>query len=408
MGRFFSSDLAIKIISVVAAFVMWMYVMNEQNPQVTYVVRDVPVKLANLDQNKFALMDDSQKFFVNVKVKGRRSLIADLKPQDIDAEANLRGRMEGENLLPVSVSVPGNIELLDFSPKEIMVTLDGIIEEQMPVSVDVKGVPAGGFDWVQPTVKPQAVVVKGPRSRVNDIKTVSAQVDISGKDTTVVSTLPLRVLDSQGKEQKDISFRPDMVDVTLPIVPVSSVSVTPEIKGSPMEGYIVKNVRVVPPVITITAPREVLDKIQTVSTEPLNIQGYTQDVTKEVKLTLPKGARSFDQTRKTYGEDGGIVKVTVEIEKISSRSLNIGSFDIRAKGLASDMQVDMENKDIILTVSGPESIIDRVNNAIINVFVDASGLSEGEHILRIQADVLQPYIITKIEPDTIKVTIRRI
>jgi YbbR domain-containing protein len=408
MGKFFSSDLAIKIISVVAALVMWMYVMNEQNPQVTYVVRDVPVKLTNLDQNKFALLDDSQKFFVNVKVKGRRSLIADLKPQDIDAEVNLRGRMEGENLLPVSVSVPGNIELLDFSPKEIMVSLDGIIEEQMPVSVDVKGVPVEGFDWAQATAKPQAVVVKGPRSRVNAIKTVSAQVDISGKDATVVTTLPLRVLDSQGKEQKDISFRPDMVEVTVPIVPVSSVSITPNIKGAPLEGYIIKDVRVEPPMISVTAPREILNQLQTVSTEPLSIQGYAQTITKEVKLALPRGVKTFNQTLKTFGENSNTVRVTVEIEKLSSRSLNLGPVDISIKDLPLDLQAEMENKDIILTVNGPESIIDRVNNNMIKVYVDAAGLSEGEHTLKIHAEAPMPYIIQKIEPDVIKVTIRRI
>ena len=99
MRKFFASNTAIKILSIIAAVVMWLYVMNEQNPQITTMIRDVPVKLLNLDDSKFALIQDPSEFKVNVKVKGRRSLVADLKPNDINAEVNMRGRMEGDNLI---------------------------------------------------------------------------------------------------------------------------------------------------------------------------------------------------------------------------------------------------------------------------------------------------------------------
>ncbi|HQA61257.1 MAG TPA: CdaR family protein, partial [Tepidanaerobacteraceae bacterium] len=115
MRNFFATDTALKIISIVAAIIMWLYVMNEQNPQVTYVIRDVPVRLQNLDENKFALKDDSAEYKVNVKVKGRRSLVADIKPGDIYAYVNLRGRIEGDNLIRVDITTPTNIELIDVS-----------------------------------------------------------------------------------------------------------------------------------------------------------------------------------------------------------------------------------------------------------------------------------------------------
>jgi YbbR domain-containing protein len=401
MGKFLSGELAIKIISVVAAFVMWMYVMNEQNPQVTYVVRNVPVKLQNLDESKFALRNTNQQFFINVKVKGRRSLIADLKPQDIEAEVNLQGRMEGENLLPVSVTVPGNVELLDFSPKEIMVVLDAVIEEQMPVYADIKGVPAEGYAYTKPVVRPQAVVVKGPRTLVNSIKKVAVQVDISGKNATVVSTLPLRVLDAQDREQRGITFRPDVVEVTVPVVPVSSVPISPDIKGSPQEGYIVKDVRVAVPVVVLTGGRDVLRSIDTVFTEPINIEGLTQTVSRDVRLILPRGVKIFEEQVKT-------VRVTVEIEKLSSRTLTFRPEEIAVNNLSPEFTAELENRDIVLTVRGPESIIDRVNKNMVEIYVDILGLVEGEHMLKIRASIPRPYTIAEIQPESIKVTLRRI
>ncbi|HHY70859.1 MAG TPA: hypothetical protein GX519_04205, partial [Thermoanaerobacterales bacterium] len=187
MRKFFATDTAVKILSIIVAIVMWLYVMNEQNPQITTMVREVPVKLQNLDESKFALKEDSAQFKVSVKVKGRRSLVADLKPDDINAEVNMRGRMEGDNLIRVDVTTPPNVEFIDVLPREVMVTLDGIVEEQMPIVVDVAGIPTQGFAADKPMTKPQAVVVKGPRSMVNAVKKVSTRIDISDKNSTVVS-----------------------------------------------------------------------------------------------------------------------------------------------------------------------------------------------------------------------------
>lgn len=403
MRNLSSRELTIKIISVIAALVMWLYVMNEQNPHVSYVIRDVPVKLVDLDQSKFAIKEDSDKFFVNVKVKGRRSIVADLKPQDINAEVSLKGRIEGENLLPVSVNVPANVELLDFSPKEILVTLDSIIEEQIPVSIKIKGTPQDGFAAAKPVVKPEEVLVKGSRGMIESIKSVVAYVDVEGKNTDVVTTLPLRALDARGREVKGVTFRPETVEITVPVLPVSKVSVTPNIRGTPADGYVIRDIRVEPSVLMITAEKDILQGIQTVNTEQINIMGISRTITRDVQITLPSGVKVFNEE-----QAAARARVTVEIERLSSRELTLNSLDIDIANLSSGLGASVENRDIILTVNGPESIIDKVNNNMLKASVDASGLAEGEYTLKIKADVTSPYKIIKIEPDSIRVTVSRI
>ena len=109
------------------------------------------------------------------------------------------GRMEGKNLIPIRVSVPNNVELVDFSPREISIDLDKVVEEQFPVAVDLVGTPVKGYAAATPIVKPEAVVIRGPRSLLNSIKKVVCRVDISDKSTAITSNLPLRVLDDKGK-----------------------------------------------------------------------------------------------------------------------------------------------------------------------------------------------------------------
>ncbi len=401
MRKFFATDTAVKILSIIVAIVMWLYVMNEQNPQITTMVREVPVKLQNLDESKFALKEDSAQFKVNVKVKGRRSLVADLKPDDINAEVNMRGRMEGDNLIRVDVTTPPNVEFIDVLPREVMVTLDGIVEEQMPIVVDVAGIPTQGFAADKPMTKPQAVVVKGPRSMVNAVKKVSTRIDISDKNSTVVSTLPIRVLDGQDKEQKGITFRPDVVEVTVPIVPVSNVQVLPNIRGNPPEGYIIRDVRTDPPTITVTGSIDILNALQSINTEPINIEGKTSTVSADVKLILPKGITTFDEEIQS-------ARVIVEIESLATTTVNITSDQIEIVEVPSEFSAELEHKEIILTVNGPESIIDKVNKNMVKLNVDIAGLTEGEHLIKVRADISRPYRIIQIEPGDIRVTLRNL
>ncbi|MDD4584221.1 MAG: CdaR family protein [Eubacteriales bacterium] len=398
MRKLFANNTTIKILSIIAAIVMWLYVMNEQNPQVTYVIRDVPVKLLNLDDSKFALKDNSSEFTVNVKVKGRRSLVADLKPNDINADVNMRGRMEGDNLIRVDVNTPPNVEFIDVSPREVMVNLDAIIEEQMPVVVDVSGTPMPGFEAAPASTKPQAVVVKGPRTMVNAVKKVSTRIDISDTNSTLINSLPIRVLDGKGKEQKEVSFRPDVVEVTVPIVPVSNVQILPNITGNPPEGYIIRDVRIDPPKIKVTGNDGILNTLQSINTEPINIESKTSTVSTDVKLNLPQGVT-------TFSEEIQSAQVTVEIEKLATTTLEATSSEIELSNIPPEIKVDLEHREFTLTVSGPESIIDKVNKNMIKLNIDVSGLTEGEHLLKVNSDISRPYRIIQIEPGDILVTL---
>lgn len=396
MRKYLFSDSALKIVSIIVAVVLWMYVMSEQNPHVTYVIKDVPVKLLNLDEDRFALKGDS-KFFVNVRINGRRSIVTEVKPQDITAEANLQGRIEGENLVPVTVSVPSNVEMVDFYPKEIMVNLDAIVEDQLPITVELKGKPKEGFAVKDPDVKPEAVFIKGPRSKVDIVKKVVATIDVSGKDSNIASTVPLKALDSKGNVQKGIDIWPKTVEVSLPIVPVNSIPIVPNIIGNPPEGYSIKSVKLEKTKMPITGDSSVLGNISNITTEPINVEGVTRSFEREVRLILPQGIQPVS--------DRNTVKISIEIEKMITKKVTLSLNDLIIDNLPQDAKIDTEVSNIVLTILGPESTIEEVDSKMIKLYGNIDGISEGEHQIKLNATIDKPYTITNIEPDTIKVII---
>ncbi|MGB9812853.1 MAG: CdaR family protein [Thermovenabulum sp.] len=401
MRNILSNDFVLKVLSVLAALIMWMYVMNEQNPQVTYVIKNVPIKFVNLDTEKYVIKEDGRNYFVNVKVKARRSIIVGLKPEDISAQVNLQGRGEGDNLLPVNVTVPNYVELVDFTPKEILISLDRVIESQVNVVANVKGIPAEGYVAKPAVLQPQTVVIRGPKSVVDVAKNAVVDVDISGKASTVVTKLPVKVFDEKGAEQKNLSVEPDTVEVIVPIVKATTVSLKPVVIGNPLSGYIVKDIKIEPYNIFIIGNEEVIKNISELTTKPVDISQISTDTVVETQIIYPDGVVPVDENMKN-------ARITIYIEKAESKELYFNTNDLEVRNLKEGYQVLLEEKGFVLTVVGPESMIEKVSKKDVRCFVDLSQLTEGKHEVKVQANVSAPYKIENIEPSTVKVTITRI
>ncbi|MBZ4655582.1 MAG: YbbR family protein, partial [Thermoanaerobacter sp.] len=180
-----TKDFTIKLLSLVLAFLLWLYVMGEENPEIPYEINDVPVKLINSDtlEKKGLIVLDEKNYTVNVKVRGRRSDVLNIAAQNISVFADLsRVNSKGTNVIPVTVEgLPRNVSLVSINPPEIKVEIDKIAKTQMPVTVKIIGNVMDGYA-MQPAVStPGEVLVIGPESKINLIKNVIAGVNVSYK-----------------------------------------------------------------------------------------------------------------------------------------------------------------------------------------------------------------------------------
>ncbi|NPV43947.1 MAG: hypothetical protein HPY70_08230 [Firmicutes bacterium] len=398
MDNILRNNMSIKLISVLVAVLLWMYVISEQNPYIIHIYRDVPVKLNNLDTANFALKEEEADFKVSVRVRGRRATISELTKSEIKAEVNLRGRMEGENLIPVAVTVPDNVELLDINPPEIMVTLETIIEKQVPIVVRLTGIPAGGFAAMDPSAKPGEAVLKGARSVVESVKSAFVSVDISGKNRDVKGNFPLRVVDEKNGEVKNITFRPETVDVIVPIVKKADVEVIPKITGSPAGGYAVSDITVVPLTLSVTGEDEVVESLNELYTEGLDITGLSQDIQKEVKVILPEGVKPVRGEKDT-------VTVFINIEKEVEGSLKITK-EVDVINLQGGYEAVIEPVEITLNFKGLRQFVDNVKEDDINIYVNLKNLKQGVYNAKLQVGVPENITLLDYSPKNISVEIR--
>ncbi|HBC92370.1 MAG TPA: hypothetical protein DCZ10_05580 [Pelotomaculum sp.] len=300
MGRLDWQNNSLILLAIFLAFVMWIYVSNEQNP-----VREkiLTVTLEHTGPAQNYIITGGLPESVRVRVQGNRNDLANLAPADFRAVINLPEGKTGDVLLPVQVSAPPNLRVAQVSPEEVTVGLDRLVERQIAVAVSLKGTPAQGYSALAPTYNPETVTVRGPSRVVNDIGQASAAVDIQNASSDVTLTVPVNAGAS------NVTLIPASVQVVVPVVNTlasKNVPVSPQITGSAAAGFAVKRSAGDPASVQIFGPVEVIDSIDEIRTEPVDIQGADKNVTKEVGLVTPAGVTAVQPDR---------VKVLVEISK---------------------------------------------------------------------------------------------
>jgi YbbR domain-containing protein len=251
---------------------------------------------------------------------------------------------------------------------------------------------------MDPSAKPGEAVLKGARSVVESVKSAFVSVDISGKNRDVKGNFPLRVVDEKNGEVKNITFRPETVDVTVPIVKKADVEVIPKITGSPAGGYAVSDITVVPLTLSVTGEDEVVESLNELYTEGLDITGLSQDIQKEVKVILPEGVRPVRGEKDT-------VTVFINIEKEVEGSLKITK-EVDVINLQDGYEAVIEPVEITLNFKGLRQFVDNVKEDDINIYVNLKNLKQGVYNAKLQVGVPENITLLDYSPKNISVEIR--
>jgi len=272
---------AIRVLSVLMAILLWVYVNNEQNP-VNEQLISVPLHDTGRPES-YAVGDMPSA--VSVRYQVSRGRLTGLSESDFKATVDLSGVTEGEQSLPVEVVPPNGVQITQVSPSMVKIYVDRIVERQIPVVAAMKGGAAAGYSAMEPLVQPAVVTARGPGRILESINQFVITMDITAATGLIEKELPV----SSGSKQ--VQVNPKLVKVTVPITPLPSkiVNVKPALSGSPADGYEAGEVAVQPGGVRIAAPSGILNGIDWLPTEPVDISGTKQDVNTVAKLVLPSG-----------------------------------------------------------------------------------------------------------------------
>ncbi len=404
MLNWFISNLKTFLLACIMAVAVWVSAVTAADPdEVRVYPRAIPLEI--LGQDPRLVIVGSLPERVNVTMRAPRSTWEQLTSTDgqVRALLDLSGLEAGEHRLQVQLQVITQpVRVVSVTPQTLDVNLEVLATKVLPIQLSVRGEPAIGYEAGTVRITPQEVTISGPQSRVEQVVDVRSDLSIAGVRQDVQSTLTLRLLDANGLPVNGLTIRPESAQVFIPITQQGGyrdIAVKVNVRGQVAAGYRLTTVSVFPPVLTVYSqnPALVKDLPGYVETEPLNLNGASQDIDTRLPLVLPRGVS-------VVGEQ--TVRVQVGIDTIEG-SLSLNDVVITVVGLVAGTEalISPDRLDVILT--GPLPLLDKLTAGDVRFFVDLTGLPIGTHQVVPQAEIFITDIeVQSLNPATVEVIIR--
>ncbi len=404
MFNWLITNLKTFLLACIMAIAVWVSAVTAADPdEVRVYPRAVPLEI--LGQDPRLVIVGSLPDRVSVTMRAPRSTWEQLTSTEgqVRALLDLSGLEAGQHRLQVQLQVTAQpARVVSVTPQILDVNLELLATQVLPIQLSIRGEPAIGYEAGTIRIAPQEVTISGPQSRVEQVINVRSDLSIAGVRQDVQNALNLRLLDANGLVVSGVTVKPESAQVFIPITQQGGyrdIAVKVNVRGQVAAGYRLTTVSVFPPVLTVYSqnPALVKDLPGFVETEPLNLNGASQDIDTRLPLVLPAGIS-------IVGEQ--TVRVQVGIDTIEG-SLSLNDVAIVVVGLPPDMEaiISPERLDVILT--GPLPLLDKLTAGDVRFFVDLTGLAVGTHQVVPQAEIFIADIeVQSLNPATVEVIIR--
>ncbi len=179
LRKYVFHNLGLKIVSLIAAVLLWVAVTREP---VAEVAISVPVEFHNSPEHLEISTESIPQ--VQVRVRGPVREVRDLSPSEVHAIIDLEQAKPGErtyDLNPRRIHVPDGIEVVMAVPSQMRLTFDASLTKQVEVKPRVIGTFASGYRIEQVSASPEKITIVGPAKHVQGVEAaVTDPVDATG------------------------------------------------------------------------------------------------------------------------------------------------------------------------------------------------------------------------------------
>ncbi len=163
----------LSIVALISLFCVTGIWLSFSKGMETLASHKVPVEFINPDQKMEIISTSSSN--VTLLISGARPLINALKPEQINVKLNLSQSAVGSNQLSITkenIVLPPGIRLKKIEPSEIDVTLDTLVEKELPIQPYWIGKLPKGLVMIEAKPIPKTIGVIGGGLLLRDISTI--------------------------------------------------------------------------------------------------------------------------------------------------------------------------------------------------------------------------------------------
>ena len=382
----------IKIISLLSAMVLWMYVMAIVDPEETKLFENIPVTITNKNElnERDLVIYPEQELTTNIYVTGKLSNLKKVTKDDINVYGQINNPLEGNNEIYLKVSTSQRVNY-DFKNPVMIVTLEKIISEDKSIKVDITGSGKNNVDNIMLQDNIDKVSISGPRSLVNKVKRVVGTVKVNGELNDFSQSIKLEPVDANGKVVEGIELEKDSVNVNITLLTQKTVPITLKLSDNSESGV---NYTMSQNTVTIKGKKDIVDSINDIETQPVKLPEILPGTSKDIYLQFPSGITIETKyiTIKKNSEENAVAEYTYTAENIEIRN-NTENIDKSKIKFPNSINVSIEYLQSIGSI----------NKDDIKLYIDLNEVSLEDNTCKIKYESIYEIEKINIDPDIVTI-----
>ncbi|MBQ8186694.1 MAG: hypothetical protein IJ037_07460 [Clostridia bacterium] len=381
-------NLLAKVMCVIAAFCLWIYVMQVESPEYEEVFSHITVELVGTEElieSKGLTIYSGYGQVIDVTLSGKKSVISKLTEKDIVATADTSMIEEGGNRYTcrVTVDVPAGCKLVSMSQESISVYLDKVARKTVEIteSRDNTKLPEGCYTGlIQFPV--DMITVTGPAKELDKISKAVVAIDLTGVTETTTMTQPVKLVDKYGAvlETPYVDYYPREVTLSVPVIKSEQVPVEVDF----LYDFLSEDnteISITPAFIEVTGDPALINKGSLIAPIEIKEKLDFDDMTCKgvVYLEAAEGVTL----------SASYVDLEINIDSsIKTRQITVPGENIKDTGGKTGVQYSWSNTPVTVTIMGPIDAISKISPEDITIKLDMSPYNESNTgVIKVRAEI---------------------
>ena len=373
-------DVITKVVSVIVAVVLWLYVVNATDLSKSYKFRGIaPVFTGEeelMTSKNLTLVGD---YAVDIEVSGKRQDIVSLNASDIKVTVDIsKITSAGTYELPYTVSLPSAAYTIrDKHPEKLTVKLDEEDVNVVPVRIDTEDLVSEGYviDQSRVTIIPKELKLTGLQEDVEKISYAQVKLPQKNSKSTISGKMSYEFYDIDGKliKNSEVTSDYEAIDIFIPILYTKEIPLSLDVQGSDSLKKFV-NYSFDPKTILVAGEESILNQLSSIPAGAIKISDISSGMTKKFTLTMPDGILNLS------GKVDASAKI--EFDGISKKSVKTTLIQvINTYTLPSGYRVKPVTTSLDVVLLGTAEVLEKVNASNVRVIADLQSmvLSRGTH-----------------------------
>ena len=381
MKKLITNNWGMKCLSVFIAVLIWLLVVNTNDPVVTKRFSNIPVEIINEDVltkegYAYEILEGES---VYISVKGKNSILGSMSDTDFVAYADF-SKLSVVDAVPIDVEAKryqAQLEINLGSVNTMKIKRDELIDVNVPVNIVSKGEVADGYAVGKMTGTPNLVKVSGPKNLLSNAKEIRAEIELDGISSDTTTTAKPLLYDGNGEliDSSQLDMDTTGVYIDIEVWKTKTVDVNVDYEGEAEDGYVITSFDYEPKRITIAAPDDVLKDIDSIDLPTISLEGEEKNYEKDFDLTqetLPSHVILADSNTS--------VKAQATVEPLKTKKFAVTLNDLTVKN-NNGYKVTMASGVICsFTVEGAELLLEDLSVKDFAPWIDIKGIEEeGTH-----------------------------